>query len=96
LTPTQSKPLIPLQSTSHSSRRPSVDPDDIVGETKRRNIIKILKKLGLRYFGPGKGSHEIWKHPATGKIVPLPHSSEIKEGTRASIATLTRNALPSS
>lgn len=36
-----------------------------------RKIRQILKELGFKFVGRGKGSHEIWEHPHTHHVVTV-------------------------
>jgi predicted RNA binding protein YcfA (HicA-like mRNA interferase family) len=49
---------------------------------KFREVVKRLRKFGYEYDRQGPGSHEIWRNPATGAKVSLPHhSGDMAEGT---------------
>jgi len=39
--------------------------------------------LGLRFYRPGKGSHEVWVRDEDGRIIPVPHykGKNILKGT---------------
>jgi len=54
---------------------------------KYREVTKRLKKLGFRFYRPGKGSHELWVRDSDGKVIPVPRykSKEIRKGTVARI-----------
>ncbi|MFV0574944.1 MAG: type II toxin-antitoxin system HicA family toxin [Vibrio sp.] len=40
---------------------------------KSADLIKELKKAGCILKRQGKGSHQIWFSPITGKTFPVPH-----------------------
>lgn len=45
-------------------------------------VARRLRKPGYAYDRPGPGSHEVWRHTATGRKVTLPHHArEMAEGT---------------
>ncbi len=47
-----------------------------------REVARRLRSLGWTYDRPGPGSHEIWRHPPTGRRVTLPHHArDLAEGT---------------
>jgi predicted RNA binding protein YcfA (HicA-like mRNA interferase family) len=49
---------------------------------KYPEVARRLRKFGWVYDRPGAGSHEIWRHPSTGRRVTLPHHArEMAEGT---------------
>lgn len=51
-----------------------------------RDLIKELKANGCVLIRQGKGSHQIWYSPKTGKTFPVAHPNEdIKIGTLKSI-----------
>ena len=53
---------------------------------KYREVARKLRALGFVFDRPGPGSHEIWRHPATGRKVTLPHHArEMAEGTLRAI-----------
>jgi predicted RNA binding protein YcfA (HicA-like mRNA interferase family) len=37
-----------------------------------RQICDLLREAGFEFLRPGKGSHEIWRNPKTGKAVAIP------------------------
>ena len=43
---------------------------------KYREVARPLRTFGWAYDRPGPGSHEVWRHPATGRRVTLPHHSK--------------------
>jgi predicted RNA binding protein YcfA (HicA-like mRNA interferase family) len=51
------------------------------------DVIKRLKKLGFRFYRPGKGSHELWVRDSDGKVIPVPKhkGKDIKKGTLKAI-----------
>lgn len=45
-------------------------------------VSRKLRALGFRFDRPGPGSHEVWRHPDTGRKVTLPHHpGYMPEGT---------------
>lgn len=47
-----------------------------------REIVKKLKRLGLRFHRQAAGSHEIWFNPATNRYTTIPnHPGDMPEGT---------------
>jgi predicted RNA binding protein YcfA (HicA-like mRNA interferase family) len=49
---------------------------------KYREVARKLRTLGFAFDRPGPGSHEVWRNPATGRKVTLPHHSrDMAEGT---------------
>jgi predicted RNA binding protein YcfA (HicA-like mRNA interferase family) len=38
------------------------------------DLVRILRREGWERVAGGKGSHEKWSHPASGKTVVLPRS----------------------
>ena len=51
-----------------------------------REVAKRLRVFGFRFDRAGAGSHEIWRHPETGRKVTIPHHSrDIAEGTLRAI-----------
>ncbi len=40
-----------------------------------REVARKLRALGFAFDRPGPGSHEVWRNPATGRKVTLPHHS---------------------
>jgi predicted RNA binding protein YcfA (HicA-like mRNA interferase family) len=49
---------------------------------KSSELIKKLKRAGFVLLRQGKGSHEIWHHPGTGKEIVVPNhgSKEVGKG----------------
>ncbi len=53
---------------------------------KYAEVARRLRALGWRYDRPGPGSHEVWRHPGTGRRVTLPHHArDMAEGTLRAI-----------
>jgi predicted RNA binding protein YcfA (HicA-like mRNA interferase family) len=53
---------------------------------KYREVARKLRAFGFTFDRPGPGSHEVWRHPATGRKVTLPHHSrDVAEGTLRAI-----------
>ena len=51
-----------------------------------RDLIKELKAHGCYFVRYGKGDHQIWCSPKTGKTFAVPHpKSDVKIGTLKSI-----------
>jgi predicted RNA binding protein YcfA (HicA-like mRNA interferase family) len=49
---------------------------------KYHEVASRLRSLGWVFDRPGPGSHEVWRKPATGRHVTLPHHSrDMAEGT---------------
>ncbi|MEN6450877.1 MAG: type II toxin-antitoxin system HicA family toxin [Thermoguttaceae bacterium] len=49
---------------------------------KYHEVAKRLRTLGWAFDRTGPGSHEVWRHAATGRKVTLPHHArEMAEGT---------------
>lgn len=45
-------------------------------------VARRLRAFGWVFDRPGAGSHEVWRYPATGRHVTLPHHArEMAEGT---------------
>jgi predicted RNA binding protein YcfA (HicA-like mRNA interferase family) len=38
-----------------------------------RELLDRLHQAGYEFVRHGKGSHDIWRNPATGKAVAIPH-----------------------
>ncbi len=52
-----------------------------------RIILKKIKKLGFIFSRQGKGSHEFWKNPISGKIIMLAkHNKDFATGTVKDLA----------
>ncbi len=53
---------------------------------KYREVVRKLRVLGFTFDRPGPGSHEIWRHGASGRKVTLPHHTrDMAEGTLRAI-----------
>ncbi|MBF0635298.1 MAG: type II toxin-antitoxin system HicA family toxin [Nitrospinae bacterium] len=53
---------------------------------KYREVARRLRLFGYCFDRPGPGSHEIWRHPQTGRKVTLPHHpGDMAEGTLRAI-----------
>jgi predicted RNA binding protein YcfA (HicA-like mRNA interferase family) len=53
---------------------------------KYREVASKLRTFGFAFDRPGPGSHEVWRNPATGRKVTLPHHSrDMAEGTLRAI-----------
>jgi predicted RNA binding protein YcfA (HicA-like mRNA interferase family) len=53
---------------------------------KYREVAAHLRALGWAFDRPGAGSHEVWRHTATGRKVTLPHhNKDMAEGTLRAI-----------
>lgn len=54
---------------------------------KASNLLRLLRQRGCYVLRPGKGSHEIWFSPITGKKFSVPNhgSSEIGPGLEKKI-----------
>ena len=52
-------------------------------ELSYREVTKRLRKLGFRFYRPGKGSHELWVRDADGRVIPVPRhkGKKIRKGT---------------
>lgn len=51
-----------------------------------REVARKLRTFGFAFDRPGPGSHEIWRHTATGRKITLPHHSrDMAEGTLRAI-----------
>jgi predicted RNA binding protein YcfA (HicA-like mRNA interferase family) len=49
---------------------------------KYREVARRLRVFGYVFDRPGPGSHEVWRHPATGRKVTVPHHArDMAEGT---------------
>ena len=49
---------------------------------KYREVARKLRTFGFAFDRPGPGSHEVWRHAATGRKVTLPHHGrDMAEGT---------------
>jgi len=53
---------------------------------KYREVARKLRTFGWIYDRPGPGSHDVWRHPETGRRVTLPHHArDMAEGTLRAI-----------
>jgi len=53
---------------------------------KYRQVAQKLRALGWGFDRQGPGSHEIWRHAATGRKVTVPHhAKDMAEGTLRAI-----------
>ena len=51
-----------------------------------REVVKLLKALGLEFHRQAAGSHEIWFNPALQRYTTIPnHPGDIPEGTLRAI-----------
>ena len=51
-----------------------------------RDVVKRLRTFGYGFDRHGHGSHEIWRHAATGRKVTIPHhAKDMAEGTLRAI-----------
>lgn len=49
---------------------------------KYREVARKLRSLGWAFDRHGAGSHEVWRHAATRKMVTVPHHArDMAEGT---------------
>jgi predicted RNA binding protein YcfA (HicA-like mRNA interferase family) len=49
-------------------------------------VVRRLRIFGFTFDRHGPGSHEIWRHTATGRKVTVPHhATDMKEGTLRAI-----------
>ncbi len=49
---------------------------------KYREVAQKLRTCGYVFDRPGPGSHEVWRHPETGRKVTIPHHpGDMPEGT---------------
>ncbi|MCC6144561.1 MAG: type II toxin-antitoxin system HicA family toxin, partial [Candidatus Hydrogenedentes bacterium] len=49
---------------------------------KYREVVAKLRAFGFAFDRPGPGSHELWRHPESGRKVTLPHHpGDMPEGT---------------
>ena len=48
-------------------------------------LVRKLRRLGVEFYRQGKGSHEVWWHPPTGRRATIPNhpGQEIKKKTLA-------------
>jgi predicted RNA binding protein YcfA (HicA-like mRNA interferase family) len=53
---------------------------------KYRDVVRRLRKFGYVFDRNAPGSHEIWRHPETGRKVTIPHHTrDMPEGTLRAI-----------
>ncbi len=53
---------------------------------KYREVVRRLRAFGFIFDRQGPGSHEVWRHGATGRKVAIPHHArEMAEGTLRAI-----------
>lgn len=53
---------------------------------KYREVVRRLRSFGYVFDRPGPGSHEVWRHTATGRKVTIPHHArDLAEGTLRAI-----------
>ncbi len=53
---------------------------------KYREVTSKLRSLGWAFDRPGPGSHEVWRHTASGRKVTVPrHARDMPEGTLRAI-----------
>jgi predicted RNA binding protein YcfA (HicA-like mRNA interferase family) len=53
---------------------------------KYREVCQKLRRFGYEFDRHGHGSHEIWRHAASGRKVTLPHhAKDMAEGTLRAI-----------
>ncbi|MBI4478458.1 MAG: type II toxin-antitoxin system HicA family toxin [Acidobacteria bacterium] len=51
-----------------------------------REVVRRLRAFGFAFDRHGPGSHEVWRHAATGRKVTVPHhTGDMKEGTLRAI-----------
>jgi len=50
-------------------------------------LVRKLRRVGVEFYRQGKGSHEVWWDPATGRRAMIPNhpGQEIKKKTLAAI-----------
>jgi predicted RNA binding protein YcfA (HicA-like mRNA interferase family) len=44
---------------------------------------RLLNKAGYRFLRPGKGDHEIWRHPNSGVTVVVDHGTKSRHVANA-------------
>ena len=56
-------------------------------ELSYQDVVRQLRRLGLRFYRSGKGSHELWVRDEDGVVVPVPHhgGKPIRKGTPRAI-----------
>jgi predicted RNA binding protein YcfA (HicA-like mRNA interferase family) len=53
---------------------------------KYREVARRLRVFGYSFDRHGPGSHEVWRHTATGRKITLPHHArDMAEGTLRAI-----------
>jgi predicted RNA binding protein YcfA (HicA-like mRNA interferase family) len=53
---------------------------------RHHEVTRKLRTFGFAFDRPGPGSHEVWRHVATGRKVTIPHHSrDMAEGTLRAI-----------
>ena len=53
---------------------------------KYREVVRRLRTFGYAFDRPGPGSHEVWRHVASGRKVTVPHHArDMAEGTLRAI-----------
>jgi predicted RNA binding protein YcfA (HicA-like mRNA interferase family) len=51
-----------------------------------REAVRRMRALGFAFDRQGPGSHEVWRHTASGRKVTIPHHSrDMSEGTLRAI-----------
>ncbi len=57
-----------------------------LGGFRYREVVRRLRALGWEFDRQGPGSHELWRHAATGRKVTIPrHAKDMAEGTLRTI-----------
>jgi predicted RNA binding protein YcfA (HicA-like mRNA interferase family) len=57
-----------------------------LGNLTYREVVRKLRRLGFVFYRQGAGSHEIWRHAATGRKTTVPHhGGNLKERTLRNI-----------
>jgi len=54
-----------------------------MAETLYRQLRKILERHGCTFRRQGKGSHEIWQSPISGKVFSVPTTIKVKPTANA-------------
>jgi predicted RNA binding protein YcfA (HicA-like mRNA interferase family) len=53
---------------------------------KYKEVARKLRTFGYAYHRQGKGSHEVWRHTESGRVILVPHHSrDMPEGTLRAI-----------
>ena len=53
---------------------------------KYKDVARKLRTFGYAYYRQGKGSHEVWRHAESGRVILVPHHSrDMPEGTLRAI-----------